>query len=218
MPDSGTVPLSLPENPRPDERPAQPSSCPPGSGVRRPDSRPSKLPDAQKIVASGAVEKDQALEQKLVGIVSNLEYCRAQLSEHENRPQAAEVLPILTAMVNQVAGGVERRVGPQADRQTLDKALAKASAFHDAIRTFSDQFGSPSLFKAIFKLFRKSTATEEERQQRFRQVTGSLVEVLDSFFQVYQSAFQSPQTAEAWAQTYAIFLNDLIQVLDRLHY
>jgi hypothetical protein len=121
-------------------------------------------------------------------------------------------------MVNQVAEGAERRLGPQADKQALDKAQARVAAFHDSVRAFSAKFGSPSVFKAFLNLFRKSTATEEERQRGFRQVTGSLVEVLDSFFQLYKGAFQAPEAAEAWAQTYTIFLNDLIQVLDRLHY
>jgi hypothetical protein len=221
MTEPGPVPLSLPENPEPGQLPLPGFSTPPEVKLPRPDSRPCRLPaasDSQKIVASGAAEQDRALEHQLVFIVSNLEFCRAQISEQETRPQPADILTIATAMVDQVEGGAAKRLGSRADPQALEKAQARASAFHASVQTFSREVGSPSLWQTLVGFFRKSTLTEKERQQRFRQLTGGLVEVLDNFFQVYKTAFHAPEAADSWAQTYTIFLTDLIQVLDRLHY
>src|SRR5262249_43822963 len=104
------------------------------------------------------------------------------------------------------------------DRAALARALAKAEAFQNSVRDLEREFGGTSVWRAFTRLFRKSPVTEEDRRQRFRQATGSLVDVLDSFFALSKNAFHSPEAGESWAQTSAVFLADLIQVLDRLHY
>jgi hypothetical protein len=212
MADSGQLPLAVPE-------PGLP--LPAEGRFPRPDGRPSKPPplsDTARIVASDAAEKDRALERRLVSILSNLEYCRAQIAEEQPRPQPGEILPVLTAMAEQVVDGAENRLRDRADQEALTRALAKADAFKGAVRDLAAEFGGLSVWKAIARLFGKSRSTEEDRRRRFRQATGSLVDVLDSFFALYKSAFHAPEAADSWAQTYTVFLADLIQVLDRLHY
>jgi hypothetical protein len=72
------------------------------------------------------------------------------------------------------------------------------------------------VWASLTNLFARSSAEKAERQRLVRVAAQGVIEVLRSCFELFAAAFQSPEHARQWGQTYGVFLSDLTQALDRI--
>ena len=159
-------------------------------------------------------ERDHTLEQRLLLMVSHLEYTRVYLEECHNQRRPAQTVEAAKALVNHVVEFTEKYAPDDAPAEGLAAALAKAGDFYTSAQQLAEQLNG-SLLKSFLGLFGKKAAAPD-RGELFRNVARRLVEVLEEYFAIYATWFRSPGVAGSWRETYGVFLKDLRSVADRL--
>jgi hypothetical protein len=161
----------------------------------------------------GRDEHDQALEQRLVLMLSNLEYMRVLLEECQAGQRPAETLEAARTLVNHVVEFTEKYAPAEAPPEALAPALAKAGDFYTSAQQLTEQYNG-SFLKSVFGLFGKK-APAPDRRRLFQETTQRLLEVLESNFDLYSNWFHAEPAAGNWRETYEVFLADLKRVAEQ---
>jgi hypothetical protein len=155
--------------------------------------------------------RDASLEQKLVHMLSNLEYLRSCLEEFQAQGDPGQAVETATALVNQVVEFSQRHLDAEAQapaRAKLEDFLASAGRLREQV--------NGSLMKSVLGLFGRKTADSPQRRQSAREVSRRMADVLECYFALLTGCFQSPAPAGRWRETSGVFLGDLKRVLEKL--
>lgn len=165
--------------------------------------------------AWNADEIDAALEAQMIGLLSQLEQSLARLNEDRIQRRPTQALELVGGMVDRTAKqGAE--LSTSFDRpHRLDTVLKDVSERTPEARLLVVEGERLSLARAL-SVYRSWSADSRERQRTFRAVLRSMVQVLETFFELAAHDFQSTSTAAGWRESYRVFVRDLTAAIDRL--
>jgi hypothetical protein len=190
-------------------------------GMRKIDEErreePALVPvrDAPAPLSPADRESDAALESQLMSLLSQLEQAMAHLGEArvKKRPQLA--LEQLGEMVNRLVAFAEESSGAREKALALEPVLHRAGRKVPLARLLTARLNRLSV-ETPLNLYRTWSEGPAERRKAFREIGRALAAVLLSYFDLLARQFRSAGTAEAWRESYGVFLRDLALAIDRI--
>jgi hypothetical protein len=160
-------------------------------------------------------EGDDALESQLMLLLSQLEQAMARLSlgKLKKRPQLA--LDHLCEMVNQLVAFAEERTGAHEGAVALEAILHRAGRKLTLARLLSAR-GNRLSVETPANLYRTWSRDPADRRKTFREIGRAMALLVQSYFDLLARQFRSPATADAWRESYGVFLRDLALAIDRI--
>lgn len=158
--------------------------------------------------------EDVAWEGELLAMFSPLEAARVKLEQACQEGLALAALEAMTAMVAHVADFASQN--PMTARNAVLKEtlkplsegyLAEAQQLQDRLR--------PSAYKMLLQVFGWRSDTGDPHAQ-FVAAATQLPDLLRQYFQVFTERFQSPHGAHGWVSMQAVFLGELLEMVQRL--
>lgn len=172
---------------------------------------------ADRLLSPSEIERDSALENDLILLLSKLEHSRAQLAKKRSRKRATLALQILTEMVNHVLAFSEKWLDAETQADSLAKALAEAHDIYPAAQ-LSWIRHAPLSDQTVLELYHTWAGNAASRLQAFHQTAQSLVYILETHFSIFATCFRSSSIADRWRETFSIFVPDLTQVVDTIQF
>jgi hypothetical protein len=192
--------------PREAEEPSQAEGAPlPRSMPESRDSRPG--------VAQPMNDHDQGLQNDLVRLLSTLEHQCTRLEKAFQQSDAAEVVNLARAMVDEIVR-VGQRLKNGGDDAALTTALAEAGDLYTTLDRLRREI-DPSLVRSVLSLFGRSTASRSEKRQQFRQILTDTVRVVETLLHLFGGEFQRDAPAQEWGQASGLFVHELRRVVEQ---
>jgi hypothetical protein len=162
-----------------------------------------------------AVALDLAWENDLVQLLSELESLRVRVADQQAQQRPGPALQSAQALVDRVVGFAQQRL-PEADQaQALASIVSRAAELRATIAAATQELAG-GVWAALTNFFSKVSAERAEHRRLVRAAAQGAIAVLTSCFELFTDAFQSPEHARQWGQTYGVFVSDLTRVLDRI--
>ena len=172
---------------------------------------------AAGFVAWTRVENDAALESELMLLLSQLEQSMTRLGEDKVRKRPRAAIDTLCGMVNHLIGSAEQRLGLGERELALQPLLAQAARPHPMARLLTVHQNRLSA-QTVANLYTAWSDDPAERRQMFREICRSVELVTESYLDLFARQCRSPATAEAWRESYGVFLRDLVLAIDRIRF
>jgi hypothetical protein len=188
-------------------------------GARQADELGQASPERHnQPLSPQALLQDNALENDLTTLISQLEFQRSQLTglpQDSRRAQAS--LLVLAEMVNNLVVLGEKRLRASGQAASLAQALAQAAETHPRLRLLQAERNRLSA-QTIGNLYTSWRSDLSGRQETFQQIAHGMVEVMELFFSNLSERFQARASGEQWQEMCAIFLADLAQAVESIKY
>ncbi len=166
-----------------------------------------------KIGCASAPPQDLAWESELLHLLSTLEAFRAQLHDDCLAGRTLASVEALLAVAKGVAAFVRSRckdilVESGGTLEASEQAfLAVARPLHDRL--------DDDVFKALRRLFQRRRDPRDPKEQ-FADAAGRLKVFLNVAFGLCGVRFISPTARRSWTETYAVFLDDIAGLIERV--
>jgi hypothetical protein len=165
--------------------------------------------------AEAMKDHDQALQNKLVLLLSTLE----QLCIHlENALATGEVLAALDvarAIVDGVVA-VADQLDTKSGNSALATALADAGHLYSTLDRLRKDF-APSPWRSLLAVFGTPQTSSTQKRQELVQTMTDTVRVVATFLSLFRTQLRSARAAQDWEQAQALFLRELRRVVETLH-
>jgi hypothetical protein len=171
----------------------------------------------KEVLSPAEIKQDSAMENELILLLSKLEQMQVRLANEKAKKQSALALQMVTEMVNQVVVFSETWLDRETNADSLAKALAKAGDVCPAARLLQVQHNRLSV-EIVSKLYSSWSGDMADRQQMFHEIAQSMLDVLETYFSLFTARFRSSSVADQWRETCGIFLADLTQMIDKIHF
>jgi hypothetical protein len=160
-------------------------------------------------------ERDADLERDLVMLLSKLEYFRARLAGKQVAQRSTLALHIFLNMLDELTGFTEQMVKTLDNDQLGKQELIRAGELYITIQEVIKEF-TPNAFHSVVSFFGGQPVDLDQRYYSFSEVTRRFLEVVRSFFVLYQGFFRMTSSNAEWIQAYRLFLVDLEPVVTAL--
>jgi hypothetical protein len=187
-------------------------------GIRMVDEERAKMgAEVEKILSSGELQQDAALENNLTYLLSRLEHSRAQLAEGKisNRPMQA--LALLAEMVNEVVAFSEKQPFSDGYANSLAKILDQVGGKNPRAHLLQAEHNRLAA-QTVSNLYKNWNGDAYSRRQTFQQVAGGIVAVQELYFSLLINHFHAAAIAKSWKETADLFLTDLGQVVNEIQF
>lgn len=187
-------------------------------GMKRIDEESNASSSTEKDIESvvnDVVENDN-MGNCLIILLSGLEQMLHKLEHKKSIKRPALALGILTKIVNFVVAFSEKQLN-EANNDSLAKVLAKAGETYPRICLLQAEHNRLSE-KTLLNMYNGWAADTSGRVQTFRQITLGMVDVLRTYFWLFNSCFQSPSLAEQHKELCDIFLVCVVKAVERVEY
>lgn len=153
-------------------------------------------------------EGDANLERDLVLLLSKLDYFRARLADRQVVQKPTLALQILLSMLDELTGFTEHTLKSLKDNQAGREELLRAGELYIAIQEVLKEF-APKVLHSVLSFFGGQPVDHDQRSHALGEVTRRFVDVLNSFFVLFQGFFRESWSNAEWIQAYRLFLVDL---------
>jgi len=171
----------------------------------------------EKMLSAAEIEQDNVLENGLILFLSRLEQARAELDDENGHRRPILALQNLTEMVNHAIAFSEERLDAEASDISLAEAMDRTGDTYPRARLLQICDNRLSA-QAVSNLYNGWIGDSVGRQETFRQVALGLVNVLESYIELFIDRFRSSSAADLWRETCNTFLSGLIQVVERTQF
>jgi Domain of unknown function (DUF4388) len=172
---------------------------------------------AAGFVAWTGVDNDAALESELMLLLSQLEQSMTRLGEDKVRKRPRAAIDTLCGMVNHLIACAEQRLDVGEGKLALQPLLAQAARHHPMARLLTVHQNRLSA-QTVANLYSAWSDDPAERREMFREICRSIERVTESYLDLFARQGRSPATAEAWRESYGVFLRDLALAIDRIRF
>jgi hypothetical protein len=160
------------------------------------------------------LERDAALENDLLQMLSTLEQAAARLEDKKTRKRPLAAVESLAEMANYVIEVGEKT----AHASPMDMSLIQT------LRRVSERFHQMRLVRArnnvcrsqVVNLYQSWGDDPSDRAYMFHQIARGLVAVMESYFSVLARCLRSDEAREQWAETSSVFLTEAGRIADRV--
>jgi hypothetical protein len=182
---------------------------------RRDEPATAVLRPAPGALSAADRESDAALESDLMSLLSQLEQGMARLAQARVRKRPQTALELLGEMVNQTIAFAEERSGARERTVALEPVLHRAGRKVPLARLLTARLNRLSV-ETPANLYRTWSEGPAERRKTFRDISRAINLLAQSYFDLLARQFRSPVAAEAWRESYGVFLRDLNLAIDRI--
>lgn len=165
---------------------------------------------AQTVVrelTAAEIEHDAALENEMILLMSRLDVLRARLDERGTQRRPAQALQILAGIANHT---IELAEALRVDERTglsLAAAVNRATAAHPSAQGL--EVGRDRVAADGVVALYANASNPRRREQVFRDVSQSLISVIDEYFANLTACFRSPAATDELREATGCFLHDL---------
>jgi hypothetical protein len=168
-------------------------------------------PAAARALTAAEIEYDAHLENEMILLMSQLDHLRARLSERNTQKRPAQALQILSGMANQVVELAEGILRDERRGASLNEAIERAtSSFPSAqgLKVAGNRLSAESI-AALYL----NASNPNRRQQVFKDVSRSIISVIDEYFAQLTACFRSESATDELREAYGFFFTDLTKVV-----
>ena len=182
---------------------------------RRDEPSPPRAGEAPAALSAAERESDAALESQLMSLLSQLEQGMARLAETRVKRRPHLSLEMLTEMVNETVAFAEERSGAREKAVALEPVLHRAGRKAPLARLLTARLNRLSV-ETPLNLYRTWSEAPSDRRRTFRDIGRATTVLLQSYFDLLARQLRSAAAAEAWRESYGVFLRDLNLAIDRI--
>lgn len=164
---------------------------------------------AARSLTVAEIEHDTHLENEMIVLMSRLDQLRARLAERQTQKRPVQALQILTGMANQVIEFSEDVLGRES--YSLDTKINRATEMFPSAQGLSAASNRlpPEQVAALYA----NASNIKRRQQIFKDLTHSIIAVIDDYFAQLTDCFRSSSATDELREAYGYFVNDLTKVV-----
>lgn len=162
-------------------------------------------------------EGDTALEGDLMLLLSSLEQSMTHLGEKKVSKRPLAAVEILCEMVNSLVAFVEKRSGAPERKLALGPVVNRAARKFAMARLLTIRSNRVSAQMAL-DLHRSWSSNRQERSRMFREICRGMVFITESYLELLAKQYHSGAMAEAWRESYMVFIRDLGRAVDRVRF
>ncbi|NIP38664.1 MAG: hypothetical protein GWO07_07850 [Candidatus Dadabacteria bacterium] len=162
-----------------------------------------------------ALQQDTALEEQLMMLLSNNQMFTVKLSESKVLQDPQEGLKLLCDLVNQVVAFAEKKL--RVNSSHLQKLLVAESANYPSVKLMHVNKNrlSPD---TVINLFKGWASHPSDRQPIFDEIRDSLINIIKSYFSLFESSFRSDLIKKQWQEIYMIHIDELKDVISKIKF
>jgi len=162
-----------------------------------------------------ALQQDTALEEQLMLLLSNNLIILVKLSENKVVKDPNEALKLLCDLVNQVVAFAERKL--RVSSSHLEKLLVSESGHSPNIKLL--HLNKNSLYPdTVINLFKGWASHPSDRQPIFDEIRNSLINIIKSYFSLFESSFRSDLIKRQWKEIYLINIDELKGIAAKIRF
>ncbi len=162
-----------------------------------------------------ALQQDIALEEQLMLLLSNNQIILVKLSENKVVKDPNEALKLLCDLVNQVVAFAERKL--RVNTSHLEKLLVSESGHSPNIKLL--HLNKNSLYPdTVINLFKGWASHPSDRQPIFDEIRNSLINIIKSYFSLFESSFRSDLIKRQWKEIYLINIDELKEIAAKIRF
>ena len=186
-------------------------------GIRRLDERGHRNTawgQDERTLSPAEVEQDNAWEESLILLMSQLEHWRSQLAESKRQRQSILALQTLAEMVNYAVAFSEKHLDAGAEATSVTEILDRTSRTYPQLRLLHVENNrlSAEAISAVQSTWHSDPAG---RRETFCQLTQGMAAMLEVYLSLFLARFRSRFAADQWSEICSTFLSELGQVVER---
>lgn len=162
-----------------------------------------------------ALQQDTALEEQLMLLLSNNQVITVKLTEDKIIKDPKEGLRLLCDLVNQVVGFAEKKL--RVNSSYLQKLLVSQSENYPNIKLLylKENRLSPD---TVINLFKGWASHPSDRQPIFDEIREALLNIIQSYFSLFESSFRSDLIKKQWQEIYLIHIDELREMASKIKF
>ena len=162
-----------------------------------------------------ALQQDTALEEQLMLLLSNNQVITVKLTEDKIIKDPKEGLRLLCDLVNQVVGFAEKKL--RVNSSYLQKLLVSQSENYPNIKLLylKENRLSPD---TVINLFKGWASHPSDRQPIFDEIREALLNIIQSYFSLFESSFRSDLIKKQWHEIYLIHIDELREMASKIKF
>jgi len=162
-----------------------------------------------------ALQQDTALEEQLMLLLLNNQVILVKLSENKVVKDPNEALKLLCDLVNQVVAFAERKL--RVNTSHLQKLLVSESGHSPNIKLL--HLNKNILYPdTVINLFKGWASHPSDRQPIFDEIRNSLINIIKSYFSLFESSFRSDLIKRQWKEIYLINIDELREIAEKIRF
>lgn len=178
-----------------------------------------QVEEAQPVapLSPAQIEQDDTLENDLVLLLSRLEQMQIRLADARDGKQPVPALHLLTEIVNQVAEFAEKLPAAGHRSGQLADILAQAAETYATARLLRVTNNRLSA-RIVAQLYSSWTGDIAERKQTFKEISHSLLIIIEKYFLHIINRFHAAAVAGQWQETSEIYLAELKREVNNIQF
>lgn len=162
-----------------------------------------------------ALQQDTALEEQLMLLLLNNQIILVKLSENKVVKDPNKALKLLCDLVNQVVAFAERKL--RVNTSHLQKLLVSESGHSPNIKLL--HLNKNILYPdTVINLFKGWASHPSDRQPIFDEIRNSLINIIKSYFSLFESSFRSDLIKRQWKEIYLINIDELKEIAAKIRF
>ena len=161
------------------------------------------------------LQQDTALEEQLMMLLSNNQTILDKLSHDKVSKDPKEGLKILCDLVNQVVAFAEKKL--RVNSSYLQKLLVSESEISPNVKLLHLNKNSLSP-DTLINLFKGWASHPSDRQPIFNEVSISLINIIKSYFSLFESSFRSDLIKRQWKEIYLVNIDELKGIAEKIKF
>jgi hypothetical protein len=162
-----------------------------------------------------ALQQDTALEEQLMLLLSNNETILVKLSNSKVAKDPKEGLKLLCELVNQVVAFAEKKL--RVNSYYLQKSLVAESENYPNVKLLHLDKNSLSP-DTVINLFKGWASHPSDRQPIFDEIRKSIINIIKSYFGLFESSFRSDLITRQWKETYMVHIDELAEIAGKIRF
>ena len=185
-------------------------------GTRRLDEqehRDTVQGQAERTLSPAELDQDNAWEERLILLISQLEHYRSQLAEPRRQKRSVLALQTLTEMVNHAVAFSEENLDADAEATSVTEVLEKTSRTYPQLRLLHVENSrlSAEAISAVHSTWNNDPAG---RRETFCQLAQGMAAILEAYLSLFLARFRSRFVADRWREICSTFLSEIGQVVE----
>ena len=196
-------------------------------GARRLDEqerRDTVQGQAERTLSPAEADQDNAWEESLILLISQLEHWRSQLAESRRQRRSVLALQTLTEMVNHAVAFSEENLDADTEATSVTKVSVTEVSVTEVLDKISRTYPQLRLLhvensrlsaEAISAVHDTWSNDPAGRREAFRQLAQGMAAILEAYLSLFLARFRSRFVAERWREICSTFLSELGQAVEK---
>lgn len=176
-----------------------------------------KVIEPEPVLTPADIKFDEALENNLIQVFSQLEQLKTRLASKKSQKQPEQALRILVEIINQVSALTEILPSKSHDVNSLTQILVQSSEKYPTLRLLRVHNNQLSA-KIVSQIYSGWVGSKAERVQTFNEIVHGILDVLARSCHQFVSHFRSASVVDQWQETSDIFLAELTELSSSIRF